>query len=58
MSQSKETYIYEVKTWYKSGKTRTMFIEAETEEQMWKYYDSRCNAKLIESSAIVDCNLS
>ena len=45
---------YEVETTYKSGRKRSVIITALTEELMWKIYDSRFNASLIESSVIVD----
>lgn len=47
-------YVYEVETFYKSGKKRTDIISANSEEEMWKYYDKHHNSEKIKSSVIVD----
>lgn len=50
-------YVFEVETEYKSGRKRTDFISANSEEEMWKIYDKSHNANLIEWSGIIDCSL-
>lgn len=52
-----QLFVFEVETTYKSGRVKTDFITAPNDEEMWKIYDKHHNAKLIESSAIVDENI-
>ena len=48
--------IYEVLTWYKSGRQRTETIAANNEKSMWNLYDERHKRRkqLIEDTAIID----
>ncbi len=50
--------LFEVETKYKSGRIRSEIIAANNEEEMWADYDKHHNASLIESSAIIDCNIA
>ena len=50
----KQLTCFEVKTNYKSGRTRVETILSKNEETFWKYYDKHHNAKLIVDSVIVD----
>lgn len=45
--------IFEVETLFKNGVTRTDFIEAKNENEVWEKYDKYYDEE-IESSAIVD----
>ena len=52
--KEEDLIVFEVETHYKSGVNRTCHIAAISEEEMWKIYDKRYNAKLIEWSQISD----
>jgi hypothetical protein len=50
-----KSLLFEVETEYKSGRVRSEIIPADSEKEMWADYDKHHNAKLIESSTIIDC---
>ena len=56
MEREEDYTIYNVETDYKSGRTRSEYIAAKNEEDMWKIYDKRHKRRknLIDSSAIID----
>lgn len=56
MEREEDYTIYEVLTWYKSGRTRSECITAKNERSMWKIYDKRHKRRnnLIKDSAIID----
>lgn len=55
MEEKLYEFLFEVLTYYKSGKTRTDIIASDTEEEMWEYYDKHHNAEKIDWCGIVDC---
>ena len=54
MDENLKGFVFEVETTYKSGKTRSDYIAAGTEEEVWEYYDKHHDSKKVEWCAIVD----
>ena len=52
-----KSLLFEVETTYKSGRVRSEIIAADSEEEMWDDYDKHHNAKLIESTMIINCDI-
>lgn len=58
MDKEEQLYVFEVATEYKSGRVRTDFISAATEEEMWKIYDRHHNKDKVASSCIYDASIA
>jgi len=54
MEEKLYKYIYEVETTYKSGVVRTECIPADSEEEMWEYYDKHHNNDKIKRTILFD----
>ena len=49
-----KAFLFEVETTYKSGRTRTDIIAADTEKEMWQFYDKHHDSGKVEMCVIVD----